>query len=32
MGEMNGLRSEERKLDRVVFGGLTIRMEERWSG
>ena len=29
MGEMNGLKSEERKLERVFFGGLTIRMEDR---
>lgn len=32
IGEMNGLRSEERKLARVVFGGLTIRMEDKCSG
>jgi hypothetical protein len=29
MGEMNGLNSEFKKPGRVVFGGLTIRMEDK---
>jgi hypothetical protein len=32
MGEMKGLSNEFKKLDRVVFGGLTIRIEDKWRG